>query len=131
MLLPALLLLLFDVQAPRPTAPVQTHDLEKLTWHQARQLHGQAVRVVFTVESLTFIGEDGVNVLVYAESGTGLSVTILFESGLAPEGVVRKGSRFTVEGQLVAQHFPGRLIDGQQFKDVLSVDIRGARVVKP
>jgi hypothetical protein len=98
----------------------------KLTWHEARQLSGQAVRVVFTVESLT--GDDGLT--VDAESDTGLSVTIRFADGLAPKDL-NIGSRFTVEGQVLARHFPGRLIEGQQFKDVLSVDIRGARIVKP
>jgi hypothetical protein len=110
---------------------VPTHDMGKMTWHEARQLSGQAVRVVFTVKGIALTIDGDVTLLAYAKSDAGLSVTILFPLDLAPEGIERKGNRFTVEGQLVARHFPGRLIDGEQFKDVLSVDIRGARVVKP
>jgi hypothetical protein len=75
-------------------------------------------------------GEDGGCVLVDAEGLPGVSVTIRFPRQLAPEDL-DIGERVTVEGQLVARHFPGRLIEGERFKGVLSVEIRGARIVKP
>ena len=69
--------------------------------------------------------------LVDAEAQRGLSVTMRLYRGLAPEALPM-GERFTVEGLLVARVFPGRLLDGERFAAVLSVEVVGARVlIKP
>jgi hypothetical protein len=81
----SLLFLLLDIgPAPVTTAPVQTHDLSRMTWRQAQFLSGQPVRVVFTVDSLD--GEYKGCVLVDAEALPGNSVTIRFARGPAACG---------------------------------------------
>jgi hypothetical protein len=52
----ALLLLLWDAPAP-DLRPVQTLDLGKLDWHQARALSGKRVRVTFVVDRVFYEGE--------------------------------------------------------------------------
>jgi hypothetical protein len=106
--------------------PARTHDLGRLSFHDAQTLSGQAVRVIFTVDSLE--GEYAGCVTVDAEALPGVSSTIHFAPGQQPDAL-DMGSRFIVEGEMRARIVPGRLIDGARFEGVLVVDVVGARVV--
>src|SRR5438093_1355463 len=104
------LLLLASLPAPTSPAPVQTHDLGRLTFRQAEALSGQLVCVTFVVDGgLADDGEGGL--LVDAEGEPGTSRTVWYVSGVQT-GIRRAGQRLTVEGVMRTRIVPARLIDG-------------------
>jgi hypothetical protein len=105
---------------------IQTHDLGKLTWHQAQHLNGQPVRVIFVVDSLPH--DFNAETIYNAKSRPGVSGTVRFTVGI-DAGDYKIGQRVEVEGVMRTRVIPGRLIDGQRFEAVQEVEVRDARAV--
>jgi hypothetical protein len=63
-------------------------------------------------------------VLVDAEALPGISASIRFARGLAPERL-RIGDRFTAEGGMVVRTFPGWVEGGERFEAVQAVEVVG------
>jgi hypothetical protein len=72
-MLPLVFLLLAGTgPAPIVAAPVQARDLARMTWRQAQQLDGQAIRVSFVVDSLHDVIDS--EILVGAESAVAIYI---------------------------------------------------------
>ncbi len=107
--------------------PVQTIDLGKLSWHEARRLDGRPVRVSFIVESIE-LRRGGA--LVEAESADRVVRTVWFPPDCAP-GSMASGDTLTVEGRVRTRIVPARVIDGEHFREVWDLEIVEARRVGP
>jgi hypothetical protein len=117
-----------DTPAP-PLHPVtvQTVDLGRLSWHQARALSGQRVRVVFTVDSLP--DDTGDEVLVDARNPDWASRAVRFGPRMAPPSV-RVGQVLTARGVLTTRYIPARTTGGESFPEVWVIEVQDARLVE-
>jgi hypothetical protein len=111
-----------------PGAAVQTHDLTRLTFRQAKQLAGQSVRITFTVRQRLLAG-DGEPV-VEADGPDREYRLVVFLRGVRVDGF-QPGRLLTAEGVLRVQEVEPLVILGTVYHFPAEVTIHDARLVEP
>jgi hypothetical protein len=111
--------LLSSLPTPSP-ALTQTVDLGTLTYQQAKNLDGKAVRVRYTVAA-----SDCREGLAEAAGKPGLLRCVQVGS-LAQVPHWNRGTAYEAEGVLRLRHHPERTIDGKRFEAVLEVRVEDA-----
>jgi hypothetical protein len=125
---PLILLLVTSDTSARAFRPVQSIDLGKLTWAEAKRIEGKWVRVVFVQKGLLCLTDDGP--IIEASGKAGISRIVYFEGPRGPSRPAQSGPD-VVEGVIRTNRIPPNKIGDVEFEEIWVIEVHDARVAQP